>query len=77
MPDNEPSGARKTFGDFAPTLVHFTDDVLFGEAWARTAELSRRDRSLITVASLVRAEAPSSSSTTSASPKRTVRPSTS
>ena len=53
MPDSkEPSGAEKMFGDFAPALVHFTDDVLFGEAWAR-AELSPRDRSLVTVASLV------------------------
>jgi 4-carboxymuconolactone decarboxylase len=34
MPDtNEPSGAQKMFGDFAPALVHFTDDVLFGEVW--------------------------------------------
>jgi 4-carboxymuconolactone decarboxylase len=40
------------FGDFAPALVHFTDDVLFGEAWPRP-ELSRRDRSLVTVASLL------------------------
>jgi 4-carboxymuconolactone decarboxylase len=45
-------GAQKIFGDFAPALVHFTDDVLFGEVWARE-ELSRRDRSLITVASLI------------------------
>ena len=28
----EPSGAEQMFGDFAPGLVHFTDDVLFGEA---------------------------------------------
>jgi 4-carboxymuconolactone decarboxylase len=28
----EPSGAERMFGDFAPALVHFTDDVLFGEA---------------------------------------------
>lgn len=48
----EPSGAEKLFGDFAPALVHFTDDVLFGEAWERT-DLSPRDRSLITVAALV------------------------
>jgi 4-carboxymuconolactone decarboxylase len=53
MTDDQPSGAEKMFGDFAPALVHFTDDVLFGEAWARTQELSPRDRSLITVASLV------------------------
>jgi 4-carboxymuconolactone decarboxylase len=36
----------------APGLGHFTDDVLFGEVWER-AELSPRDRSLVTVATLV------------------------
>ena len=51
--NNEPTGAEKMFGDFAPALVHFTDDVLFGEVWPRTQELSARDRSLITVASLL------------------------
>lgn len=50
--DKEPSGAAKMFGDFAPALVGFTDDVLFGQAWERK-ELSPRDRSLVTVASLV------------------------
>ena len=40
----EPSGAEKVLGDFAPALVHFTDDVLFGEVWTRP-ELSPRDRS--------------------------------
>jgi len=49
--DKEPSGAEKMFGGFAPGLVHFTDDVLFGEAWKRP-QLSPRDRSLITVAAL-------------------------
>jgi 4-carboxymuconolactone decarboxylase len=39
-------------GDFAPKLVSLTDDVLFGDVWARP-ELSPRDRSLITVAALV------------------------
>jgi 4-carboxymuconolactone decarboxylase len=48
---NEPSGAQKMFGDFAPGLVHFTDNVLFGEVWQRD-QLSPRDRSLITVACL-------------------------
>lgn len=47
----EPSGARKMFGGFAPGLVHFTDDVLFGEVWKRP-QLSPRDRSLVTVAAL-------------------------
>jgi 4-carboxymuconolactone decarboxylase len=40
------------FGDFAPALVRFTDDVLFGQVWPRR-ELSAKDRSLVTVASLV------------------------
>jgi 4-carboxymuconolactone decarboxylase len=49
--DAQPSGAERMFGDFAPALVHFTDDVLFGEAWERP-QLSPRDRSLVTVAAL-------------------------
>ena len=49
--DKEPSRAETMFGDFAPGLVHFTDDVLFGDAWKRP-QLSPRDRSLITVAAL-------------------------
>jgi 4-carboxymuconolactone decarboxylase len=49
--DTEPSGAQKMFGDFAPALVHFTDDVLFGEAWTRP-QLTPKERSLITVAAL-------------------------
>jgi 4-carboxymuconolactone decarboxylase len=40
------------FGDFAPKLVQLTDDVLFGDVWERKG-LSKRDRSLITVAALV------------------------
>jgi 4-carboxymuconolactone decarboxylase len=48
---NQPSGAAKMFGDFAPALVHFTDDVLFGQVWKRS-ELSPKERSLVTVASL-------------------------
>jgi 4-carboxymuconolactone decarboxylase len=46
---NQPSGAAKMFGDFAPALVHFTDDVLFGQVWKRS-ELSPKERSLVTVA---------------------------
>jgi 4-carboxymuconolactone decarboxylase len=38
--------------EVAPGLGHFTDDTLFGEVWLRK-ELSPRDRSLITVATLV------------------------
>jgi 4-carboxymuconolactone decarboxylase len=48
----ESSAAQKMLGDFAPKLVELTDDVLFGDVWERP-ELSKRDRSLITVAALV------------------------
>ena len=48
----EPSVAQKLVGDFAPKLAQLTDDVLFGDVWER-AELSPRDRSLITVAALI------------------------
>jgi len=40
------------FGDFAPALVHYTDEVLFGDVWERPG-LTARDRSLITVAALL------------------------
>jgi 4-carboxymuconolactone decarboxylase len=48
----EPTPAQRAIGDFAPKLVELTDDILFGDVWKRT-ELPARDRSLITVASLV------------------------
>jgi len=48
----ELSPAQKLVGDFAPKLAEITDDVLFGDVWER-AELSKRDRSLITVAALI------------------------
>jgi 4-carboxymuconolactone decarboxylase len=49
--EHQPSGAERLFGDFAPALVGYTDDVLFGEVWKRT-ELSPKERSLVTVAAL-------------------------
>jgi 4-carboxymuconolactone decarboxylase len=48
----ELSPAQKIVGDFAPKLAEITDDVLFGDVWER-AELSKRDRSLITVTALI------------------------
>jgi 4-carboxymuconolactone decarboxylase len=45
-------GAKKLIGEFAPKLVELTDRVLFDDVWERK-ELSKRDRSLITVAALV------------------------
>ncbi len=46
------TGAQKMIGDFAPKLVSLTDDLLFGDIWERK-ELAPRDRSLITVATLI------------------------
>ncbi|WP_091493451.1 carboxymuconolactone decarboxylase family protein [Microbacterium pygmaeum] len=46
------SRAQQLMGDIAPKLAELTDDVLFGDVWARPG-LSPRDRSLITVAALI------------------------
>jgi len=48
----QPSAAQKLIGEVAPSLADLTDRVLFGEIWERS-ELSRRDRSLATVAALI------------------------
>ncbi|GAB4513978.1 MAG: hypothetical protein Kow0047_25680 [Anaerolineae bacterium] len=48
----QPSRAQQLVGDFAPKLAELTDEVLFGDVWARP-ELSPRDRSLVTVAALI------------------------
>jgi 4-carboxymuconolactone decarboxylase len=52
MSEPQQSRAQRLLGDFAPKMVSLTDDVLFGDIWER-AELSPRDRSLITVAALI------------------------
>src|SRR6476619_4750713 len=49
---NELSTAQRLVGDIAPKLAELTDDVLFGDIWERPG-LAKRDRSLITVATLV------------------------
>lgn len=41
-------------GEFAPEFARLNDDVLFGEVWSRNDLLSLRDRSLVTITSLVR-----------------------
>jgi 4-carboxymuconolactone decarboxylase len=48
----EPTNARKSFGDIAPHLAEVTDKVLFGDLWERP-QLSPRDRSLATISSLI------------------------
>ena len=49
---DEPTNARKSFGDIAPHLAEITDKVLFGDVWENSA-LSPRDRSLVTITSLI------------------------
>jgi 4-carboxymuconolactone decarboxylase len=44
--------SQGAIGDFAPKLAELTDDVLYGDVWERP-ELSKRDRSLVTVAALI------------------------
>ena len=47
------TAGRDYLGSFAPQFAAINDDVLFGEVWSRETQLSPRDRSLITVASLM------------------------
>jgi 4-carboxymuconolactone decarboxylase len=46
------NAAQQLIGNFAPKLVELTDRILFDDVWERK-ELSKRDRSLITVAALI------------------------
>lgn len=47
------TAGRDALGNFAPEFAHLNDDILFGEVWNRENELSLRDRSLITITSLI------------------------
>src|SRR6266849_4552666 len=54
MPQEEPTTQEKIQKrkDFVPKLMELNEKVLFGDIWERPG-LSKRDRSLITVATLV------------------------
>lgn len=47
------TAGRTQLGEFAPKFAELNDDVLFGEVWSRNDLLSLRDRSLVTVTSLI------------------------
>jgi 4-carboxymuconolactone decarboxylase len=47
-----PRPSQAAMGDFAPKLAELTDDVLYADVWERP-QLSKRDRSLATVAALI------------------------
>ena len=47
------TAGRDQLGGFAPKFAELNDDVLFGEVWSRTDMLGLRDRSLVTITSLI------------------------
>ena len=47
------TAGRDQLGEFAPKFAELNDDVLFGEVWSRTDKLGLRDRSLVTITSLI------------------------
>ncbi len=49
---HDPHYGRDAIGDIAPKLAELTDDVLFGDVWARPG-LAARERSIATVAALI------------------------
>lgn len=51
MAEKQTAG-RDRLGKLAPKFAELNDDVLFGEVWSREAELSPRDRSMVTIAAL-------------------------
>ena len=52
MPEKQTAG-RNELGTFAPKFAELNDDVLFGDIWGRENQLSLRDRSLVTVTTLM------------------------
>ena len=52
------TAGRDQLGEFAPKFAELNDDVLFGEVWSRTDKLSLRDRSLVTITSLIISKPP-------------------
>ena len=47
------TAGRAQLGEFAPEFARLNDDILFGEVWSRNDLLSLRDRSLVTLTSLI------------------------
>lgn len=47
------TAGRDQLGEFAPEFARLNDDILFGEVWSRNDLLSLRDRSLVTITTLI------------------------
>ena len=71
--NQQQSRAQQLMGDIAPKLAALTDDVLYGDIWERP-ELSKRDRSLVTVAALIALNRPDQLARTWLWRARTVSP---
>lgn len=52
-PAQKVTAGRDVLGNFAPKFAELNDDVLFGEIWSREDQLSKRDRSIVTLTSLM------------------------
>jgi alkylhydroperoxidase/carboxymuconolactone decarboxylase family protein YurZ/quercetin dioxygenase-like cupin family protein len=53
MESKKVTAGRDQLGALAPKFAELNDDVLFGQVWSREEELSARDRSLVTIVSLI------------------------
>ena len=52
MAQSQPNPSREAVRDVVPDLIKYSEGVLYGEVWERPG-LSKRDRSLIVVATLI------------------------
>ena len=53
MSKQKVTAGHDSLGNFAPKFAELNDDVLFGQVWSRESLLSPRDRSIITITSLM------------------------
>jgi alkylhydroperoxidase/carboxymuconolactone decarboxylase family protein YurZ/quercetin dioxygenase-like cupin family protein len=53
MNSKKVTAGRDQLGALAPKFAELNDDVLFGQVWSREEELPARDRSLVTIVSLI------------------------
>lgn len=49
------TAGRDNLGEFAPKFAEINDYVLFGQVWSRESQLSLKQRSMITISSLIAA----------------------
>ena len=73
MAQSQANPAREAVRNVVPDLIGYTEKWLFGEVWERP-QLSKRDRSLIVVATLIALGPKSSSSAISNAPSTTASP---